>query len=152
MLCGSYVGVGHGHCAAIDCVTECCQERLLPPFYSFMNLDIGFYTVLVELFYTVRRGGKKKNGRKRKEKGKREKKKRRGAQRASTRSTICFFLKILSEDSCPVTKGRKGSPDDRLAQSLSQSVSLKASHSKRVALSDTLSAPRFQQHAFSDTL
>jgi hypothetical protein len=49
-----------------------------------MNLDIGFYTVLVELFYTVRRGGKKKKGRKRKEKGKREKKKRK------KRSVVCI--------------------------------------------------------------
>jgi hypothetical protein len=52
------------------------HARLIIPNLALPN---GFYTVLVELFYTVPRGGKKKKGRKRKEKGKDKRKKRRGA-------------------------------------------------------------------------
>jgi hypothetical protein len=76
--------------------------------------SVGFYTILVERFYTVRRGGGKEKGRKRKEKGKREKKKRK-KERSVRQPGLQFgsFLKILSQDSCPITKGRKGYPDDR---------------------------------------
>jgi hypothetical protein len=40
LLCGSYNGIGNGHCVAIHHVTKCWQERLLPTFYSFMHLNI----------------------------------------------------------------------------------------------------------------
>jgi hypothetical protein len=87
--------------------------------------------VLVELFYTVPQEEKRKRG----ERGKNKKKeKKKEEERSLHQQGLQFgsFLKILSQDSCPVTKGRKGSPDDR---NYPMTISLQASFSKRLAQS-----------------
>jgi hypothetical protein len=41
LLCGSYDGVGDGHCAVIHCVRKCWRERLI--FQSFMHCPVPRY-------------------------------------------------------------------------------------------------------------
>ncbi len=81
-------------------------------------------------------GRKKEKGEKEERKRKKRKEKKE-EERSLHQPGLQFgsFLKILSQDSRLVTKGRKGSPNDR---NYPMTVLLKASFSKRVALSNTL--------------
>jgi hypothetical protein len=82
------------------------------------------------VLYTVPRGGKRKRGERGKKKEK-EKRKKEEEEGCLHQPGLQFgsFLKILSQDSRPVTKGRKGSPNDR---NRPMTVLLKASLSKRL--------------------
>jgi hypothetical protein len=84
-------------------------------------------------------GRKKEKGEKEERKRKKRKEKKKEEERSvhQTGQQFGSFLKILSQDSRPVTKGRKGSPNDR---NCLMTVSLKASLSKHLTQSVLLKA------------